>query len=67
MAFIWDKLVCFRARHGKPARIEMETPHPAFSAGAELEWRAGKDAQSERDVYAPKKSYAATTKVHFGR
>ena len=31
------------------ARTETETPHPAFSAGAELEWMAGTDCHSKRD------------------
>ena len=45
----------------------METPHPAFSAGEELECRAGKDVQSEWDVDAPKYYELADKKVHFGR
>ncbi len=57
--------VHFRAKDAMLARIATETPQRGTSE--ELECRAGKEVQSERDVYAPINSYAATTKVHFGR
>lgn len=45
------------------ARIATETPQRGTSE--ELEWRAGEDGQSERDVSAPKHSNSAPIKVQF--
>ena len=36
------------------ARIDAKTPHPAFSAGAELQQRAGADFEPKRKVDASK-------------
>lgn len=50
--FTKPELVQFRAKNAMLARIATETPQRGTSE--ELEWRAGTDAQSKRDVHAPK-------------